>query len=411
MKYLILVGDGMADWPIPQLDNQTVLEAANIPNMNWLASHGQMGLLKTIPDSMSPGSEVANMSIMGYHPETDLTGRGALEALSAGVSLSPDQIAFRCNIITITDGLIDDYAAGHITSEEAAKIIKDLNSKFHEPELEFFPGVQYRHILRVSDSKFSENIICTPPHDQLGKPYQDFLIQAKDPEDEKACWTAEHLNELIERTSPYLLKHPVNIARKKKGEKMATHIWPWSPGKKPAIQSFAEKFGKTGSVISAVDLIFGIGIAAGLEPIHVEGATGLPDTNYIGKAEAAIETLQQKDFVYVHIEAPDEMGHAADWERKKQSIEDIDEKVLGTILNAKDQFEEGLSIALLPDHPTPCEIRTHARDPVPFVFYNSLTDSEVRVPERRFIEASGKDAELGLIPDGESFMKLFLGIA
>ena len=310
----------MADWPIPELNNQTVLEAANIPHMDWLAQNGKMGLLQTIPDSMAPGSEVANMAIMGYHPETDLTGRGALEALSAGVPLGANEIAFRCNLITITNGLINDYSSGHITTEEAGQIIASLNTKFQEPGLEFFPGVQYRHILRLDAERFSENIICTPPHDETGKSYKDFLIQPKDLEDQKAIDTANYLNNLIEKTSSFLMKHPVNLARKAKGEKMANHIWPWSGGKKPAIQSFAEKFGLQGAVISAVDLIFGIGIAAGLEPIHVEGATGLPDTNYRGKAEAALDALRTKDFVYVHVEAPDEMGHAADWERKRQSV-------------------------------------------------------------------------------------------
>ncbi len=407
MKYIILLCDGAADLPIKDLGNKTIFEATNTPSMDWLASHGQMGLLKTVPDGMAPGSECANMTIMGYKPEEDLTGRGPLEALSAKVPLNKSDIAFRCNIININDGLIKDYSSGHISSEEAKPLIEHVQSKLGEKGVDFFSGVQYRHILRLDGNKFSENVDLMAPHDLLNKPYKDFLCKPSDPNDEKARITSEFINQLIEKSHDLLINHEINKKRIKDGKIPATHIWPWSGGKKPDIQPFVKKYGLTGAVISAVDLMFGLGIAVGLEPIHVEGATGLPDTNYKGKIDAALKELRKKDFVYLHIEAIDEMGHSGDPKRKMAALEDFDAKIVKPIIEAEKEFNNELVIAVLPDHPTPCEIRTHSREPVPFVIYNpkKLRKSS---ETRKYSEKAGKEGEYGLIENGEEFMRLFL---
>jgi 2,3-bisphosphoglycerate-independent phosphoglycerate mutase len=405
MKYIILVCDGAADWAIEELGNKTIFEATQIPNMDSIASHGKMGMLRTIPEGMEPGSECANMSIMGYRPEKDLTGRGPLEALSAGVPLSNTDIAFRCNLINIDNGFIKDYSAGHITTEEGKILINFMESNLKENGVDFFPGVQYRHILRLDGRKFSANINSTAPHDQLDKPYKDFLTTPKDPNDKKAKFTANFINQMIEISHNILINHEINKKRASNGKVIATHIWPWSGGKKPNIQPFKEKYGLTGSVISAVDLIFGLGIAAGLEPIHVKGATGLPDTNYKGKIEAAINQLKSKSFVYLHIEAIDEMAHSGDPIKKRAALKNFDQFIVKPIMEAEKEFNNELVIAVLPDHPTPCKIRTHSNEPVPFAIYNP--QNEIRL-NRKFSEKTGKDGEYGLIKDGEEFMHLFL---
>ena len=407
MKYVILVCDGAADWPIEELDNRTIFEATEIPFMDWIASHGRMGMLKTIPEGMHPGSEVANMSIIGYRPERDLTGRGPLEALSAGVHLNKTDLAFRCNIITIEEGLIKDYSSGHITTEESRPLILYLQSQLKDDGVDFFPGVQYRHVLRLDGEKYSEDIILTPPHDQLDKPYKDFLAKPKKFDDKKAKMTAEYLNNIIERSHNLLIEHEINKNRAKKGQKMATHIWPWGGGKKPNIEPFKKKYGLCGSVISAVDLIFGIGIAAGLEPIRVEGATGLPDTNYEGKVTAALKELKQKDFIYLHVEATDEMANTGDPYKKIDALEKFDQFIVKPFINAEKEFKNELVIAILPDHPTPCKIRTHSNDPVPFVIYNPNNPVKTTF-SRKYSEKSGKEGEYGLIKDGEDFIRLLL---
>jgi 2,3-bisphosphoglycerate-independent phosphoglycerate mutase len=403
VKYIILVCDGAADWPIPALGNKTIFESANIPTMHWLASHGKMGLFKTIPDSMKPGSEVANMNIMGYNPETDLTGRGPLEALSAGVPMDPYHLAFRCNIITIENDLIKDYSSGHITSEESRPLMEAVHSRFHKEGVDFYPGVQYRHILRLDGRVYSEDIICTPPHDVMDQPYKQYLIKPKNPSDEKAVRTANYLNDLIEQSRDLLVNHPVNQKRKAEGKRMATNIWIWGGGKRPNVIPFKEKYGLSGGVISAVDLVFGIGAAVGLRPIHVEGVTGLLDSNFEGKVAAAIEELKKNDFVYVHVEAPDEMGHSGDCYKKIQAMEIFDSRVVKPILEAESLFNDELVICILPDHPTPCQIRTHSRDPIPFVIYNPKSKNKV-TKKRLFCEKSGQEGELGLITSGEQLM-------
>jgi len=273
MKYIFLIPDGAADWPIKDLGNKTVLQTAKTPHMDKLAWLGKMGMLKTIPEGMTPGSECANMAIMGYRPEKDLTGRGPLEALSAGVEMQEHHLAFRCNIITIEQGRIKDYSSGHITTEESRPLVKYLQENLGEryEGIDFFPGVQYRHILRMDGNKFSEEINLTPPHDELDQLYREHLPKAKNKANKKAKETAEFITSLIEESNQFLESHEINKKRQSAAKNMATHIWPWSGGKKPQIESMKEKYGLNGSVISAVDLIFGLGIAAGLKPIHVEG--------------------------------------------------------------------------------------------------------------------------------------------
>jgi 2,3-bisphosphoglycerate-independent phosphoglycerate mutase len=407
-KFIIVICDGAADWPIEDLDNKTIFEATETPNLDWLASHGKMGILKTIPNGMVPGSECANMSIMGYRPEKDLTGRGPLEALSARVPLNDTDLAFRCNLITIDDGIIDDYSSGHITSRESKPIVETLQNELHQKGIDFFHGVQYRHILRLDGMRFSANINLTPPHDQLGKSYKEFLPKTLDSNDPKAKKTAQLLRTLIDRSNDILIHHDINIKRHKQGKKMATHIWPWSGGKMPQIEPFEEKYGLKGSVISAVDLIFGLGIAAGMEPVHVKGATGLPNTNYQGKVTAAIKELKKKDFVYLHIEAIDEMGHTGIPEKKMAALKDFDNYIIKPLIEARNKFNEDLVIAVLPDHPTPCKIRTHTDEPVPFVIFDPIALRKPSEPQK-FTEKNALNGELGLINNGEDFMNLLFG--
>lgn len=405
MKYIILICDGAADWPIDALNGKTIFEAANIPNMHRIASYGKMGLFKTVPDSMKPGSEVANMNIMGYNPETDLTGRGPLEALSVGVPMEPHHLAFRCNIITIENGIIKDYSSGHITSEESKPLMEFIQSKLHEEGVDFYPGVQYRHILRLDGNRFSEKVICTPPHDVMDQPCDKYLVKPMDPSDKKAVYTAEFFNDLIKKSGEILSEHPINQKRKEEGKSMATHIWMWGGGKKPNVVPFKEKYGLTGGVISAVDLIFGLAAAFGLKKLHVDGATGLLDSNLEGKVEAAINELKENDFVYVHVEAPDEMGHSGDPKKKIEAMENFDKRIVKPILEAQSQFNNELVIAILPDHATPCKIRTHSREPIPFVIYNPKKLHEKPV-DRIFSEKSGKEGEYGLITSGKELIKL-----
>ncbi len=345
------------------------------------------------------------MNIMGYNPETDLTGRGPLEALSAGVPMEPYHLAFRCNVITIENDLIKDYSSGHITSEESRPLIEAVHSRFHKDGVDFYPGVQYRHILRLDGRLFSDAIICTPPHDVMDQPYKQYLIKPKNANDEKAVRTAKYLNDLIEQSSDVLMSHAINQKRKSEGKRMATHIWIWGGGKKPDVVPFKEKFGLTGGVISAVDLVFGIGAAVGLRPIHVEGATGLLDSNFEGKVEAAIEELKRNDFVYVHVEAPDEMGHSGDCQKKIQAMEIFDSRVVKPILEAESLFNNELVICILPDHPTPCQIRTHSREPIPFMIYNPKSKN-AHMKNRLFSEKSGEQGEFGLITSGQQLINL-----
>ena len=394
----------MADEPIPSLGGKTPLQAAEKPEMDWLAAHGRNGLLDTIPQGFSPGSEIANLAILGYDLPKVFEGRGSLEAASMGVPIGDGEMAMRCNLITIENGRIKNHSGGQISTEEAAQLIGYLQEELGGKDVDFFPGVSYRHLLKMKGG--DKHISCTPPHDVIGDDFRKHLIK---PENEGAKATADRLNELTLKSMELLPKHPVNIARAKAGKDIANSIWPWSPGYRPKMQTLSEQFPeiKSGSVISAVDLIKGIGVYAGLKSIDVDGATGLYDTNYEGKAAAAIEALKNEDFVFLHLEASDEAGHDGDPELKILTIRYLNDRIIRPILNEIRTWDEDVSIAVLPDHPTPCAIRTHTAKPIPFTIYrtNGSSDSVTK-----FDEFSAKEGSYGLIA-GRQFIELFLSNA
>lgn len=390
MKYIVLVGDGMADYPLPELGDLTPLQAANTPNMDFIAKHGRNGVARTVPDTMPPGSDVANLSIMGYDPGQYYSGRGPLEAASIGVPLEKDDIAFRCNLITEKDGLLADYSAGHISTEEAGKLIEAIDSELAN-DCRFHAGVSYRHLLVM---KKCEKTVCTPPHDVVGQSVDDVLPRGDG---------AEILIGLIRASKPVLETHEINRKRKKNSKNMANLIWPWGQGKALNMPHFRELYGVTGSIISAVDLLKGIGKSAGLEVIEVPGATGYLDTNFSGKAAYALDSLKDKDFVFVHVEAPDEAGHMGNVEAKIKAIEDFDEKVVGGMLNELAGYGD-YRILVLPDHPTPIPIRTHTRDPVPFAIYSSTGKADYVA---RFDEFSAREGVFGLV-DGHRLMGMLM---
>jgi 2,3-bisphosphoglycerate-independent phosphoglycerate mutase len=354
MKYAMLIGDGMADWPIPQLDNRTPLEYANTPNMDRIAAEGAVGQVATVPDGMQPGSDVANMALLGYDPMRFYSGRAPIEAASLGVSLDENDTAFRCNFVTIENDSMVDYSAGHISTEEAHRIIDALQMYCTSATTHFYPGVSYRHLLVVAD--FPEDLSTTPPHDITGKPVYSYLPQGEG---------AGELAKLITAARDVLADLPVNKARIKEGKRPATDIWLWGQGKALSLPSMAQRFGITGSVISAVDLVRGLGVLAGLNVRPVEGATGYLGTNYGGKVAAAREALDDEDFVYLHVEAPDETGHEGELEKKIQAIEEFDKNIVGEMVRYQQQRGD-LRIIVTPDHPTPIEIKTHSAEPVPF---------------------------------------------
>lgn len=369
VKYVILQGDGMADYPLDSLGGKTPLEVAATPHMDWLVSHGIFGLAHTIPEGFPPGSDVGNMSILGYDPALYHTGRSPLEAASMGVSLAPEDIAFRCNLVTLRregdDSVMEDFTAGHISSQEAAEIIRDVERQLGGNGVEFHPGVSYRHLMVWRRGR--ESMKTTPPHD-----ITDQKIGAHLPEGEGA----EMLRNLMEESEALLAHHPVNRKREGRGERRATSIWLWGQGRAPKMPSLKERFGVTGGVISAVDIINGLGIYAGLERVRVPGMTGFFDTNYKGKAEYGLHALEQKDLVFIHVEAPDEAGHMGDVEKKIKAIEDFDEKVVGTLLPGMNRWQDW-RLLLLPDHPTPIALKTHVSDPVPFVLFFSTERKEL----------------------------------
>jgi 2,3-bisphosphoglycerate-independent phosphoglycerate mutase len=363
MKYLVLIGDGMADRPLKELGGKTPLMAAHTPNMDALAQQGEVGLVRTIPSGLPKGSEIANLSIFGYDPKRYYTGRGPLEAASIGIKLGPEDVAFRLNLVTLEaiggSVIMGDYSAGHISTEEGKTIIQDLEKELGDSVFHFYPGVSYRHLL-VWRGK-GEKIETTPPHDITEQEIGAYLPRGED---------AQELIKLMTETQILLKAHPLNHTRQQEGKREANATWPWGQGKAPHMPSFAERFGLRGGVISAVNLIKGIGICAGLEAIPVPGATGYLDTNYQGKAEYGLRTVEKDDFVYIHVEAPDEASHNGDLKAKIAAIEAFDEKVVGTIVKGMENRGDH-RIMVLPDHPTPIELRTHADDPVPFVIYDS----------------------------------------
>ena len=398
MKYLIILGDGMADEPIAELGGMTPLEAADTPSFDRLARQSRMGLLNTVPDGFEPGSEIAHLSLLGYDVPGVFEGRGSLEAASMGIDIEQGEMALRCNIICIENDRIKNHSAGHISTDEASQLIASLQQELGGGDVNFFPGVSYRHLLKIKGG--NKNIVCTPPHDVPGTPWRDVLVKATKPEAES---TADLINSLIVNSQQILGKHPVNIKRISEGKDPANSIWPWSPGYKPSMSTLMQRYGiRNGVVISAVDLIRGIGVYAGLRPIIVEGATGLYDTNYEGKATAAIEALKDNDFVFLHVEASDEAGHEGNYELKKTTIEYLDHRVCRPILDALAQFDEPVTLAVLPDHPTPCRIRTHSATPVPVMIY---TPGVAPDNISRYNERSAAAGSLGLM-QRDDFMNI-----
>ncbi len=402
MKYVIIVGDGMADYPIQSLGGRTPLMVARTPHMDWMAKQGEIGLVRTIPDGFNPGSEIANLSIFGYDPIRYYTGRGPLEAASLGVKLADDDIAFRCNLVTLkfqgNKIVMEDFSAGHITDGEAKKVILDLNKEMATNEIRFYSGVSYRHlmVLKNGAAKFSnlEKLELTPPHDIIGKEITTLLSQMKEP-----------VLALMNESQKLLKSHPINLARESKGLPPANSIWLWGQGRSPRMITLKERFGMDGYVISAVHLIKGIGILAGLEVLEVPGVTGYFDTNYDGKAQYAMKGLKEKDFVYVHVEAPDEAGHMGNPQLKIEAIEAFDEKIVGPILEGMKDFRR-YKVLVLPDHPTPLSVRTHTADPVPYVIYSN-EDGATSFHGETFDEVSAGRSGI-LIEKGFELVERFL---
>jgi len=363
MKVIILLGDGMSDIVYSELGNKSPLQYAATPNMDFMAQHGQVGLANTVPDGLPPGSDVANLSVFGYDPRTCYTGRSPLEAVSMGVVLGPDDVAFRMNLVTLkpqgSSIYMQDFSAGHISTAEAHELVETLQSEVGTPAIEFHAGVGYRHLMVWRGGK--DGMRSTPPHDITGKAMLDSLPSGDG---------SDMLINIMNHAQMVLYSHPINVRRKEEGNLPANSIWLWGHGKTPLIETYQEKYGLTGAVISAVDLIKGIGICAGLDIINVEGATGYIDTNYLGKGQAALTALEDHDFVYVHVEAPDEASHAGNMQHKLQAIEDFDRHVVGTVLEGVKKFGDYV-ILCMPDHPTPVRLMTHTSDPVPFVIYRS----------------------------------------
>jgi 2,3-bisphosphoglycerate-independent phosphoglycerate mutase len=400
MKYMIILGDGMGDFPIESLGNKTPLQAANKPHIDLLAKKGKNGLFATVPPDMPPGSEIANMAVLGYDVKKVFQGRGVLEAASMGVELTDDDLAFRCNLICIEDDKIKNHSAGHISNEEAHELIEFLQKELGNKRITFHPGVSYRHLLVIKGGK--NDLHCTPPHDVPGTQFEEVLPKAK----ADSMETTKLVTDLILKSQDLLSKHPVNLKRKAEGKDMANSIWPWSPGHKPAMKTLQEQYGIKGAMISAVDLLYGIGIYAGMTPIKVPGSTGLYDTNYEGKAEAAVKALQDHDLVYLHIEASDEAGHEGDAALKTKTIEYLDHRVVKYVMEETEKMEEDVVIAITPDHATPCALRTHTHDPVPFIIYHPGQEPD---EVERYDEESAKEGGYGLIK-GDGFIKSLLDV-
>ena len=397
MKYIVFLIDGAADYPLKNLGGKTPLMVAEKPNIDALAAKGRCGLFQTIPESMPAGSAVANLSVLGYNSEKCFEGRGVLEAASMGVPIHEDEVALRCNLMCVEDGRIKNHSAGHISSKEAAILIEDLNKTIGSEKAKFYPGVSYRHLLVIKDEKFSKKIKCVPPHDFPNEEIKNLMVNGDED-------TSNFLNDLILKSNAVLKNHPVNVARAGKGKDKANYIWPWSAGKKPQMKTYAELYGKTGAAISAVDLIKGLGKYAGLDVINVEGATGLYDTNYEGKADACVSALKNHNFVFCHIEASDEAGHEGDADLKIKTIEYFDKRLLERALAGFSEIDDEITIAILPDHFTPCELRIHTREAVPVLIYNPQKMSD---EVKKFDEESCKNGSLGILEKDEFIKKVF----
>lgn len=397
MKYVILLGDGMADYPLPELQGKTPLQAAHTPHMDRIAAEGTLGLIDTIPAGLTPGSDVANLSVLGYDPTVYHTGRGPLEAASMGVELTLDDVAFRCNLVTLgetTETVMEDFTAGHISSEEARRIVEDLGAELGSPETTFYPGVGYRHLMVYRGGPAL--LETTPPHDITGRPIAGRLPKGEG---------SDQIRRLMEHSRVILKNHPVNRDRAAQGKKTADSIWLWGEGRAPAMKPLTARYGIRGGIISAVDLLKGIGVYAGLEVVPVEGATGYTDTNYRGKAEGALAFLKDGDFVFLHVEAPDEMGHEGNIEGKIRAIEDFDREVVGTTLAGLASLGD-FRVMILSDHPTPIELKTHSSDPSPFAILSSV-DGENAGKGGSYNEASAGDTGIVVSP-GHLLMDWFM---
>ena len=413
VKHIIILGDGMADWHVDELGGKTLLQHAHTPYMDALARMGRTGMLRTVPDGFIPGSEVANSSILGYDQHLVYEGRGPLEAASMGVELEDGDLALRCNLICLDGALIKNHSAGHLSTEEGRVLIAFLNEALGNEQVHFYPGIQYRHLLVIKGG--DKRLRCTPPHDVPGQPWRPLLVQPLAPE---AQSTAELLNQLILSSQELLPQHPVNQRRAEQGKDMANSIWPWAGGFRPRMTPLTTRFPQIqrGAMITAVDLMKGIGRLAGLRTVEVEGATGLADTNYEGKAQAAIDALRTDDFVYLHVEASDEAGHDGDLALKLQTIEDLDRRIIGPIFEAvygpladydpqhpHCRMDGEVAFAILPDHPTPIRHRTHTNEPVPFLlFAPSLEPDNVKT----FDEDACQQGAYGLLEKDQFICEL-----
>ena len=419
MRHIIILGDGMADLPVERLGGKTLLQYAHKPMMDQLAREGKTGRLITVPEGFPPGSEVANTAILGYDLNKVYEGRGPLEAASIGYEMADDDMAIRCNIITLKDGKIITHNGGNLETQDADVLIKYLNEKLAKPineregceRVKFITGIQYRHLLVIKGG--SKHIVCAPPHDHPNEAWRELLVKAEENAPIEAGrlsaqQTADLINEMILKSQELLAKHPFNQERAKRGERLANSIWPWSGGYRPSMETLQQQYPqvKSGTVISAVDLIRGIGHYAGLKIVEVEGATGLADTNYEGKAQAAIEALEKDDFVFVHVEASDEAGHDGDLELKLKTIEYLDQRLITPIYNKVETWDEPVCIAILPDHLTPVEQRIHVGQPVPFlIWYRGIEADSVQ----QYDEVSCVEGSYGLLKLNE-FMKELMKI-
>lgn len=392
MKYVVLIPDGAADLPRDDLDGRTALEAARIPHMDQLAADGSLGLVHTIPEGFSAGSDVANLCVLGYDPHRYYTGRAPLEASSLGIDLSNGKVAFRCNLVSIAGGVMSDFTAGHIGTAEAGELVSALQAELGTDEMTFHTGLSYRHIFVTNGRGLGAR--CTPPHDITGKAIADYLPRGED---------AGFLRELMKRSVTVLSDHPVNRRRREKGKATADMIWLWGQGTAPSMPSLEERFGISGAVITAVDLVKGLGKYAGLEAVDVPGATGFLDTDFRGKAEYALKALKRLDFVYIHVEAPDEASHMGDTAAKVKALEQIDAELLDTLLRGLASFER-YRLLVLPDHATPLQTMTHSNDPVPFIIYDSRASCG---GTGSFSEADAAAAGLEL-EDGWKLLERFL---
>lgn len=424
MKHIIILGDGMADHAVARLGGKTLLQYADTPYMDMLAKKGRTGRLVTVPDGFHPGSEVANTAIMGYDLNRVYEGRGPLEAASIGYQMQPEDMAMRCNIITLKDGKILTHNGGNLTTEDGDVLIKYLDSKLGNDRIKFITGIQYRHLLVLKYA--SKHVVCAPPHDHPNEEWAGLMVKPEEGWEDKhepitgpdgkptgevrmtARETAALLNKLILESQKLLREHPYNVDKVANNGRPANSIWPWSGGYRPSMEKLSDIYPqiKSGSCISAVDLIRGIGHYAGLDIVKVPGATGLADTNYEGKAAAAIEALRHQDFVYLHLEASDEAGHDGDLELKLRTIEYLDRRIVEPVYNAVKQMDEPVAIAVLPDHPTPVEIRTHVKEPVPFlIWYPGIEPDSVT----EYDEESCVSGSYGMLRLNE-FMDTFMSI-